>query len=97
VSDTLNDGPTATETADQGSAANGNGSGPRRRSAGGLAGKLLPELQQMAGALGITGTARMRKGDLIAAIQERQGGSPRRGGAAAAAAVAKADQPEQRE
>ena len=46
-------------------------SGRRRRGAG-LSAMLLPELQSLAASLGITGTARMRKGDLIAAIQERQ-------------------------
>jgi transcription termination factor Rho len=50
--------------------------GPRRRTGTGLAAKRLPELQQMAGSLGITGTGRMRKSQLIAAIQERQGQSP---------------------
>ncbi|MHB1818371.1 MAG: transcription termination factor Rho [Streptosporangiaceae bacterium] len=35
---------------------------------------LLPELQRIAASLGITGIARMRKGQLITAIQERQGG-----------------------
>jgi transcription termination factor Rho len=39
---------------------------------------LLPELQRIAQAEGITGTARMRKGQLIAAIEEkRQGGEQR--------------------
>jgi transcription termination factor Rho len=33
---------------------------------------LLPELQRVAQSIGITGTARMRKGQLIAAIEERQ-------------------------
>ena len=38
---------------------------------------LLPELQRVAQSMGITGTARMRKGQLIAAIEERrQGGAP---------------------
>jgi transcription termination factor Rho len=36
---------------------------------------LLPELQQMAQSMGIKGTGRMRKGEIIAAIQERQGGT----------------------
>jgi transcription termination factor Rho len=35
---------------------------------------LLPELQRMAQSLGITGTGRMRKSQLIEAIQGRQGG-----------------------
>ncbi len=36
---------------------------------------VLPELQGVAAGLGIGGTARMRKGELIAAIQERQNGA----------------------
>jgi transcription termination factor Rho len=47
----------------------------RSRRGGGLASKLLPELQQMAQSMGIKGTGRMRKGELISAIQERQGGA----------------------
>ena len=35
---------------------------------------VLAELQSMAGELGISGTARMRKGQLIEAIKERQDG-----------------------
>jgi transcription termination factor Rho len=50
------------------------GTATRKRGAG-LSSKLLPELQQLAGDLGITGTARMRKGELIAAIQSAQGGA----------------------
>ena len=46
----------------------------RRRGAG-LSSMVLPELQKLAGSLGITGTARMRKSDLIATIQDRQSGS----------------------
>jgi transcription termination factor Rho len=37
---------------------------------------VLPDLQRVAQSLGITGTARMRKGQLIAAIEERQQGRP---------------------
>ncbi len=51
------------------------GDGRSRRGGGGLASKLLPELQQMAQSMGIKGTGRMRKGELISAIQERQGGA----------------------
>jgi len=40
----------------------------------GLSAMLLPELQRVAQSIGITGTARMRKGQLIAAIEERQQG-----------------------
>jgi len=55
---------------------------PRRRQGTGLSSLLLPELQQVAQALGIPGAARMRKSQLIAAIQEKQdgdtAGQPRR-------------------
>jgi transcription termination factor Rho len=55
-----------------------NGGAARRRRAGsGLTAMLLPELQSMASTLGISGTARLRKGELIAAIQEQQGGEGR--------------------
>ncbi|MCP2166927.1 transcription termination factor Rho [Goodfellowiella coeruleoviolacea] len=57
-----------------------NGSSPRRRA--GLSGMVLAELRELAGQLGITGIAGMRKGDLIAAIKERQGGTSGRGNAA---------------
>jgi transcription termination factor Rho len=46
----------------------------RRATSGGLASMVLPELQAMAGELGISGVGRLRKGQLIEAIQERQGG-----------------------
>ncbi|GGM44135.1 hypothetical protein GCM10011608_31090 [Micromonospora sonchi] len=64
----------------------------RRRSGTGLSAMLLPELQSLAASLGISGTARMRKGELISAITERQGGAagaprPRAEVAAAAAPV----------
>jgi transcription termination factor Rho len=46
-------------------------------SAHGLSAKLLPELQRMAQSMGITGTGRMRKSQLVEAIQDRQrGGNP---------------------
>jgi len=47
----------------------------RRASGSGLAAMVLPELQALAASLGITGTGRMRKNQLIAAIAERQGGA----------------------
>ena len=46
----------------------------RRRQGTGLSSLLLPELQQVAQQMGIPGTGRMRKSQLIAAIQEKQGG-----------------------
>jgi transcription termination factor Rho len=39
----------------------------------GLSGMLLPELKQLAQQMGISGASGMRKGDLVAAISERQG------------------------
>jgi transcription termination factor Rho len=50
---------------------------PRRRRAGGLNGMVLAELQQLAGSLGISGTGRMRKGQLVEAIRAAQGGAVR--------------------
>ncbi len=41
----------------------------------GLSGMVLSELRTVAGELGIKGTSGMRKGDLIAAIKERQSGA----------------------
>jgi transcription termination factor Rho len=43
-----------------------------RRSGTGLSAMLLPELQRLAQSMGIQGTGRMRKGQVIAAIEERQ-------------------------
>ncbi|MGH8825328.1 MAG: transcription termination factor Rho [Jiangellaceae bacterium] len=48
---------------------------PRRRRAAGLDGMVLAELQQLASGLGITGTGRMRKSQLVDAIRAAQGGS----------------------
>ena len=53
---------------------------PKSRARAGLSGMVLTELRALAGELGIKGTSGMRKGDLIAAIKERQGGE-RPGGA----------------
>ena len=84
MSDTINhlaDGGVAAGEAGAASAngaASGEASGQskaRRRTGGGLAAMLLPELQALASDLGITGTARMRKGQLIEAIQAKQGGA----------------------
>ena len=73
VSDVADDAGTATAT-------------KRRRGGTGLSAMLLPELQSLAASLGISGTARMRKGELITAISERQGG----GAAEAAEGTARA-------
>ncbi|WP_062642065.1 transcription termination factor Rho [Streptomyces maremycinicus] len=60
------------------------GAGSRRRRGTGLEGMVLAELQQVASGLGIRGTARMRKSQLIEVIKEAQAG----GGAAAPKATA---------
>ncbi|MER6786973.1 transcription termination factor Rho [Streptomyces sp. NPDC000658] len=63
------------------------GAGSRRRRGTGLDGMVLAELQQVASGLGIRGTARMRKSQLIEVIKEAQAG----GGAAPAKATPAAD------
>ncbi|MFG2136019.1 transcription termination factor Rho [Streptomyces sp. NPDC048650] len=57
----------------------------RRRSGTGLDGMVLAELQQVASGLGIKGTARMRKSQLIEVIKEKQAGG--------SGSAAKADAP----
>ena len=64
---------------------------PRRSSA--LSTMRLAELQGLAASMGITGTAKMRKGDLVTAIKARQSGSA----PAAAPATAPAQRAEQAE
>ncbi|WP_328763726.1 MULTISPECIES: transcription termination factor Rho [unclassified Streptomyces] len=62
----------------------------RRRSGTGLDGMVLAELQQVASGLGIRGTARMRKSQLIEVIKEAQAGSSAPKAAAPAADAAEA-------
>ncbi|WP_370968201.1 transcription termination factor Rho [Amycolatopsis sp. cg9] len=58
------------------SAAESNGTTPApKKTVGGLTGKTVAELRSLAGELGVGETTGMRKGDLIAAIRERQGKS----------------------
>ncbi|WP_435129120.1 transcription termination factor Rho [Actinacidiphila sp. bgisy144] len=68
----------------------------RRRSGTGLEGMVLAELQQVAAGLGIKGTARMRKGQLIETIKERQAGGGAAADKAAPAAGAPAEKPKRR-
>ncbi|WSQ11827.1 transcription termination factor Rho [Streptomyces sp. NBC_01231] len=68
------------------------GAGSRRRRGTGLDGMVLAELQQVASGLGIRGTARMRKSQLIEVIKEAQAG----GGAPAAKADAAETKPKRR-
>ncbi|WP_217239360.1 transcription termination factor Rho [Streptomyces sp. AC555_RSS877] len=67
------------------------GAGSRRRRGTGLDGMVLAELQQVASGLGIRGTARMRKSQLIEVIKEAQAGgggaAPKTAGPAADAAA----------
>ncbi|HEY2574731.1 MAG TPA: transcription termination factor Rho [Streptosporangiaceae bacterium] len=76
----------------------------RRASGAGLAAMKLAELQQLAQQMGIKGTGRMRKGEVITAIQEKDSGggarasaaqdrAPRRSAPAAADAVQTAVEP----
>ena len=62
----------------------------RRATSGGLAALVLPELQAMAGELGIGGVGRLRKSQLIEAIQAKQGGGATTTTTTAAAAAADA-------
>ncbi|MCX5612182.1 transcription termination factor Rho [Streptomyces sp. NBC_00047] len=70
------------------------GAAPKRRRTGtGLDGMVLAELQQVASGLGIRGTARMRKSQLIEVIKETQAGgagAPKAASAAGATATAEA-------
>ncbi|MGI8696813.1 MAG: Rho termination factor N-terminal domain-containing protein, partial [Mycobacteriales bacterium] len=59
------------------SAGGGGTNGAKTRRRPGLTGMVLADLQRIAGELGVAGTTRMRKSDLIAVIKERQnGGAP---------------------
>ncbi|MFJ4778247.1 transcription termination factor Rho [Streptomyces sp. NPDC088762] len=67
--------------------------GRRRRTGTGLDGMVLAELQQVASGLGIRGTARMRKSQLIEVIKEAQAGgasAPKAAASTAGAATAEA-------
>ncbi len=94
VSDTtelLSGAPGASEDAPVGNSAlpaaagGATASTPRSRSRGGtgLSSLLMPELQRIAQSMSIQGAGRMRKGQLIEAIEARQGGAPRQEAGAA--------------
>ncbi|WP_048553377.1 Rho termination factor N-terminal domain-containing protein, partial [Nostocoides japonicum] len=51
-------------------------SAPAPRRSGSLSALKLAELQGLASSLGISGTGKMRKSDLVEAIKARQGGAP---------------------
>ncbi|SDX80336.1 transcription termination factor Rho [Geodermatophilus africanus] len=80
---------------DEAPAASGT-TGRTRRRGSGLSGMLLPELQRLAAELGISGTGRMRKSDLVAAISARQvgeGSTPPADGTSAIPAAREAEGP----
>ncbi|WP_326605785.1 transcription termination factor Rho [Streptomyces sp. NBC_01800] len=92
-------GVTADKTVDSSAPAEGAATGTtarRRRSGTGLDGMVLAELQQVASGLGIKGTARMRKSQLIEVIKEAQGGSAAPKAAAAPAAADAETKPKRR-
>jgi transcription termination factor Rho len=80
VSDTseiLSDAPTAPEDAPAAAGATASTSKSRSRGGTGLSSLLMPELQRIAQTLAIPGAGRMRKGQLIEAIEAHQAGGPR--------------------
>lgn len=86
-------GVTADKSVDSSAPAEGAATGTtarRRRSGTGLEGMVLAELQQVASGLGIRGTARMRKSQLIEVIKEAQAGSSSAPKTASKAAAASA-------
>ncbi|MDQ0793982.1 transcription termination factor Rho [Streptomyces sp. B1I3] len=87
-------GVTADKSVDSAAPAEGAATGTtarRRRSGTGLEGMVLAELQQVASGLGIRGTARMRKSQLIEVIKEAQAGGSAPKTASKTAAPAAAD------
>jgi transcription termination factor Rho len=81
VSDTteiLGGAPTAPEDAPAAAGATASTSKSRSRGGTGLSSLLMPELQRIAQTLAIPGAGRMRKSQLIEAIEAHQGGGPRR-------------------
>lgn len=102
VSDTTDlMGVTADKSVDSSVPAEGAATGTtarRRRSGTGLEGMVLAELQQVASGLGIRGTARMRKSQLIEVIKEAQAGgsSAPASKAAASAGTDAASKPKRR-
>ena len=91
VSDTtelLSGAPGASEDAPVGTSAPSAASGAsttksRSRGGTGLSSLLMPELQRIAQSMGIPGAGRMRKGQLVEAIEARQGGAPKQEAGAA--------------
>ncbi len=86
VSDTteiLGGAPAAPEDAPAAAGATASTSKSRSRGGTGLSSLLMPELQRIAQTLAIPGAGRMRKSQLVEAIEARQGGAPRQESSAA--------------
>ena len=80
VSDTteiLSGAPAGPEDAPAAAGATASTSKSRSRGGTGLSSLLMPELQRIAQTLAIPGAGRMRKSQLIEAIEAHQGGGPR--------------------
>ena len=73
----LSGAPAASEDAPAAAGATASTSKSRSRGGAGLSSMLMPELQRIAQTLAIPGAGRMRKSQLIEAIEARQGGGPR--------------------
>jgi transcription termination factor Rho len=71
--------PDAVDTANEAGGAGSRARAGARGRAGELSAMLLPELQRIAQSEGITGIAKLRKGQLIAAIEERRQGGGSQG------------------
>jgi transcription termination factor Rho len=72
--------PDAVDTATGSNEASADSAGGASSRPASLSAMLLPELQRVAQSIGITGTARMRKGQLIAAIEDRRSENRQGGG-----------------
>jgi transcription termination factor Rho len=86
VSDTteiLGSAPAAPEDAPAAAGATASTSKSRSRGGTGLSSLLMPELQRIAQTLAIPGAGRMRKSQLVEAIEVHQGGGPRQESSAA--------------
>ncbi|MFZ3568162.1 transcription termination factor Rho [Streptomyces sp. BH097] len=86
----------AASSADASAAPAAGATGSRRRRGTGLDGMVLAELQQVASGLGIKGTARMRKSQLIEVIKEAQSGGGNSQSAPAKSADAAETKPKRR-
>src|SRR5919107_2668473 len=73
------EGPHVTDTAEAAPTVEPGGRSSSARAGGGLTTKLLPELKQIAGGLGIRGVSAMKKAQLVEAIRAAQSGQAGQG------------------